>query len=241
MDDQQIRDMIVQLIDDLRDPNWQVRYHAADRLKVIGDERAVQPLVDVLADNNLTVRFIAAMTLGIIRDERAIEPLTQMLYVNDDPDVLWGATWALTEIGEASTMALIQVLAWGNAIARDAACDVLAKLGDEQVIVPLAWALCERGPRDYEVTRRFAAADALEQYGEASVSMLEIAVNHANSQVRARAARALGTIGSEDGIRPLVRLLDDHALTISGERVSQEAIEALRRIGTLEALIYLLD
>ena len=141
--------IVTELIRDLRDPEWRVRYHAADRLKVVGDARAVPPLLDALQDDNLTVRFIAAMTLGIIQDERAIDPLVQMLYDNDDPDVLWGATWALTEIGQDATMPLIQALAKGNATARDAAAEVLGRLDDPRAIVPLGWAFCERGARDF--------------------------------------------------------------------------------------------
>lgn len=227
---------VEQLIHELRDPDWQVRYHAADRLKVLRDPRAVEPLAQVLDDKNLTVRFIAAMTLGNIRDERAVPYLVQVLRINDDPDVLWSATWALTEIGKPATCPLIQLLANGNATACDAATSVLGKLKDPRAVKPLGWTLYKRGVHDYRVTKRFGAADALEQYGREAIPMFEVAARHQNAPLRARAAQAFGHIGHPAGVVPLSALLSDEGRTVSGQKVKDYAARALRKINRTPTL-----
>lgn len=231
---------ISQLIANLRHENWHVRYDAADQLKTVGDERAVEPLIEVLDDENLTVRFIAAMTLGIIKDERAIDPLIHVIHQNTDYDVLWAAAWALSEIGEPVFEPVLGLLETGNAITRDIAADVLGGIGNSHAIEPLAEVFVHYGLRDYPETGRFGAADTLEKFGDAAVPYFVNSLDHKSPEIRARAAAALGNIGSPSSISALANLLDDDGVPFANEQnlyhVYDAAAEALEKIGTPEAL-----
>jgi len=231
---------VLSLIEQLRDPDWQVRYDAANQLKIVGDQRAVPALIEVLQDDNLTVRFVGAMTLGIIKDPRAVRPLIDMLLSTDDHDVLWAAAWALSELGALSSEPLINVLSTTDSLTRDVAADVLGGIGDARAILPLLEALLEYGAIDYPDTGRYGAADALERFGELSVAPFVQALKHHTAEIRARAAQALGTIGRPQAIPALAVCLADteHVFTETDDkvRVCDIAASALRNIGTPEAL-----
>ncbi|MEO0562442.1 MAG: HEAT repeat domain-containing protein [Chloroflexota bacterium] len=226
------------LIDALRDPDWQVRYDAADRLKVIGDARAVPALIDVLNDENPTVKFIAAMTLGIIQDASAVDPLVAMLRASDDDSLLWASAWALSEMGALSSEPLIDLLDSEDAITRDVAADVLGGLADARAVPHLLDALMKHGMADYPETGRFGAADALERFDELSLTSFVQALYHSHPDIRARAADALGNIGLPEAIPALVSCLEDTAQANTPQgpiRVCDVAASALREIGTPEA------
>lgn len=230
---------IEQLIEDLRDDDWEVRYNAADQLKVVGDGRAVEPLIRVLNDDNMTVRFIAAMTLGIIKDPKAVPDLANMLRTNDDYDVLWAAAWALNEIGGLSAEPLIESLKVKSPLTRDIAADVLGRLGDERAIQPLAEVFVNHSLEDYPETGRFGAADALEKFGEAATDAFSAALTHDTPEVRARAALALGRIQSPRSVPAIVPLLQDETslrAMIALPRVCDAAAQALEQIGGDEAM-----
>lgn len=85
------------LINDLKDESWQVRWSAAETLGEMKDLRAVEALVETLKDKNVYVRGMAARALGEIKDPRAIEPLINALK-DEIKDVRRNAAWALKEI-----------------------------------------------------------------------------------------------------------------------------------------------
>lgn len=70
---------IANAINNLTDPNPDVRYQAAWALQYIGDERAVSALLTALDDADMNVRMGAAQALGRIGDEWAIVPLLKMM------------------------------------------------------------------------------------------------------------------------------------------------------------------
>ena len=70
---------IDQLVKDLQDESWQVRWDAAAALGETKDPRAIGPLSEALQDENSYVRMTAARSLGMIEDPRVIEPLIQAL------------------------------------------------------------------------------------------------------------------------------------------------------------------
>jgi HEAT repeat protein len=228
-----------QLIENLRSEDWQIRYDAANRLKTLGDTRAVPALINVLDDSNLTVRFIAAMTLGILRDSRAVLPLVEMMRGTRDHDVLWAAAWALSEMGALSAEPLIAVLRTEDPLTRDVAADVLGSVQDERALQPLAYAFMTYGLTDYPETGRFGAADALERYEERAVPIFLQALNHDSAEVRARSAEALGHIGADDAVPSLIRHLRDTEVTFADDstryRVCDAVAEALKQIDTPEA------
>jgi bilin biosynthesis protein len=115
------------IIDALVDENWRVRWHSAEILGEIKDDRAVKPLInslndenngvrsnsiialieigepavvvliDALDDENWRVRLHSAEILGEINDDRAVKPLTETLN-DDNNDVRRAADRALERI-----------------------------------------------------------------------------------------------------------------------------------------------
>jgi hypothetical protein len=67
----------------LKDEHWDVRLAACDRLGLVGNAEAVQPLVAMLADPEWRVCRGAMDALAVIGDERAVQPLTEVLLQSD--------------------------------------------------------------------------------------------------------------------------------------------------------------
>jgi len=67
------------ILDLLVDPDWKVRYRAAEILGLIGDATATSRLIEGVSDPKDHVRYMAAKSLGMIRDTAAIEPLRRCL------------------------------------------------------------------------------------------------------------------------------------------------------------------
>jgi HEAT repeat protein len=86
------------LINLLNDPDWKVRYRAAEALGMIGDEKAVNPLIRILSDNKDHVRYIAAKSLGMLRAQVARDPLCKCLS-DENKYVRAMATSSLLKIG----------------------------------------------------------------------------------------------------------------------------------------------
>ena len=72
-------DEVEQLIKNLQNESWQVRWDAAAALGETKDPRAIEPLSRALKDENSYVRMTAARSLGMIEDPRVIEPLIEAL------------------------------------------------------------------------------------------------------------------------------------------------------------------
>lgn len=72
-------DEVDQIINNLQNDSWQVRWDAAAALGETKDPRGIGPLSTALNDENSYVRMTAARSLGMIDDPRVIEPLIQAL------------------------------------------------------------------------------------------------------------------------------------------------------------------
>lgn len=72
-------DEVEQLIKELQNESWQIRWNAAAALGETKDPRAIEPLIVALKDENSYVRMTAARSLGMIDDPRVIEPLIEAL------------------------------------------------------------------------------------------------------------------------------------------------------------------
>ncbi len=113
------------IIDALEDENWRVRWHSAEILGELKDDRAVKPLIkalndenngvrsnsiialseigepavevliNVLKDDNWRVRLHSAEILGEIKDDRAVKPLKEAL--NDDNNDVRRAAYTAIE------------------------------------------------------------------------------------------------------------------------------------------------
>ena len=72
-------DNVDQLIQELQNESWQIRWDAAAALGETKDPRAIGPLSSALQDENSYVRMTAARSLGMIEDPRVMAPLIQAL------------------------------------------------------------------------------------------------------------------------------------------------------------------
>jgi len=215
-------DEIDQLINQLENKNWRMRYEAVQALGKRKDPRAVEPLITALKDKSWPVRYEATEALGKIEDPRAVEPLITAL-----KDAYWpvqrGAAQALGEIGDSRAVEpLINALKAAKWPIRNEAIQALGKIGTPAV-EPLITALKEE--QHYDV--RWRAAQALGKIGDPrAVEPLMIALKDEKWPVRYKAAQALGEIGDERAIPAL-----KGALESKNKRGVQKAIkEALDKI-----------
>jgi hypothetical protein len=94
----QAKDEVQRLIDELKDPSWQMRWYAASALGEMKEPRAVEPLIGVLKnDKQGYVRAMAAWALGEIKDRRAVEPLIDGI-MDESDDVKKASPLALKGI-----------------------------------------------------------------------------------------------------------------------------------------------
>jgi hypothetical protein len=100
---------VVPLTVALKDPDPDIRWHAAWALWSIKDPRAVEPLIGSLEDSNSVTRGISAKALGQLEDPRAIKPLIVTLK-DSDPAVQKEAIVALGNIGIPAVEPLIDAM-----------------------------------------------------------------------------------------------------------------------------------
>lgn len=227
------------LIEDLNDPDSDVRKEAAMSLRDLGDVKAFDALISALRDKNWSVRMIAAEALGAIGDSRALQPLIQA--TNDEHEyVRQSAAGALGDLGDSRAVEpLIDALSHEDPLVRSTAADSLGELGDSRAVEPLIQSLSDK----WSVVRtsaaralgllddaraveplikalgdegimgyvvREAAASSLGQLGDARAGEPLIqALNDEDKYVRRSAAGALGELGDSSAIDPLIDALDD--------------------------------
>jgi HEAT repeat protein len=95
------------LIGLLKDPDWKVRYRAAEALGMVGGENLAPALITLLQDDKDHVRYIAAKSLGMIRSPEAKDPLRACL--NDENQYVRAmALSALSGIGAMENKSINQ-------------------------------------------------------------------------------------------------------------------------------------
>ncbi len=214
------------------DRDAEVRRQAAEALGLMGDEQALAPLVFCLNDEDISVRIAAARALGQIGDARAVDALTAL--VGQEPQELAAvAIEALGEIGDAeATPVLIAALVDEDPSLRETASKALAQIG-----AGAAFALLKKLDEtegDIQETVR----QTLRRMGPEAVDELALQVADRRNLERAKAALALGEIGSARAIEALVK-----ALNSSDLHVLPSVMRALATIGepSVDALIAALD
>jgi DNA-binding NarL/FixJ family response regulator len=119
---------VAQLIDALRDLNYDTREAAARALGERRDLRALPGLIEALRDGHCFVRVSAARALGNIGNARAVMPLAVSLK-DDDWEVRASAAWALGEIGvKRIEEPLIGAMSDTNMMVKRQAAESLKKL-----------------------------------------------------------------------------------------------------------------
>ncbi len=83
----------------LNDPDWRIRYRAAETLGLLRSRQQVQDLIQSCDDEKDHVRYMAAKALGMIKDIRAVPTLIHLL--SDEHQYTRGiAATGLAAIGE---------------------------------------------------------------------------------------------------------------------------------------------
>ena len=199
----------------------------------IGDPRAVEPLINYLKNKDGLERKVAMELLGALGDARAVEPLIGALLderLNPYPE----AVNALCKIGAAAVEPLIAALKNENKFTRQAAVDLLDRLGDTRAVDPLIIVLKEDS---YWVVRREAAI-VLGKLGDGrAVEPLFSARDDPDNTTRLAAMTALGLLG-----KPSLDLLVE---AVKKDQkywdIKPEAIKALGMIGDPVVVELLMD
>ena len=211
------------LIVALRNPRSDVRMNAAKALGEIKDERAIEPLGALLNDKDSIVRGYASEILGKI-GESAPEKLTGKLIEDlkdEDPSKRAGAAEALGGIKDARAVEpLIIALKDQDQRVRTNAVSTLGKMKDARAVGALIAVLND--PVD-EV--QIYATLALAKIGDPALEPLIVALKDRNTNVRYRAAKALGAMKDFRAVGPLIG-----AMKNNWGLPSQEAGRALLNI-----------
>jgi HEAT repeat protein len=243
------------LIDGLRWPDPEVRQFVASALAAIGPE-AVEPLIAALEDRDPRVRGGAVQALGLLGESaRAAAPaLVEVLFedrplceptLSASPDPgQWtlagepaanGPHSALQAIGETATPLLLARLDRTDRTSKVKAIQALGRIGSgAKSVVPRLIGLLD----DPEL--RLEAASALGGFGSAAraaIPRLMDALRDPDPRFRARAAEALGRMGTSNyGTTTLARELEAAVTTLlMKDRDPQVRAAAVRALGTLGA------
>jgi len=91
----------------LKDPDWRIRYRAAETLGLLRADIAVQELILTCDDEKDHVRYMAAKALGMIRNTKAVPVLIHLL--SDEHQYTRGiAATGLAAIGEHAAVREIE-------------------------------------------------------------------------------------------------------------------------------------
>jgi HEAT repeat protein len=239
------------LVDIIEDGDALVRRAVVEALGWVKGTQAVASLTNALKDIDWRVRLGAVEALGRLRDAKVIEPIIAAL--KDDNLQVWSAAAeALGDLGESAVIPLIAVL-------RSESGQEGVRLGVTRALgqIRRSPALIELGSNDWMT--RLRGAEALRQQGETWTSpLLRAALRDSQEEVRlcatqslgeiwgmpaliqlgssswrarALAAKELGESGDVQAVEPLILALAD-----ASSEVQHAAAEALRCIGTPEAL-----
>lgn len=217
----------------LESRRWWYRAEAAEKLGMMGSEKATRALIRRMSDPAAEVRVRVARALGSIRTKEAIRPLVGALR---DPGRWSAIRVAGILIGAGDDAAAILLEEFENLPphARIAAIDIFGRIRSLRAIN-----LLRELTRDSVPDVRARAAHALGNIGDpTSAGLLIEALVDREWAVRAMAARALGRLKEERSIDALCRALGDQQWW-----VRTNAAEALKNKGErgIKALLSMLE
>lgn len=224
---------IARLVENLRVPEAQDRYNAAETLAEMGKlaEDAVPALARTLhEDNDYDVREMAAAALGEIRSTRAIPALIDALDSDGDRVRMLSAS-ALGKIGtEEALSALSNLLEYGDQEESEAAAGAIADIAKHSLA-----SYTQVLQHEDIYVRRAATTLFHGRQDSDAVSALRRSLRDSDEKVRENAASLLGCIGKGaiDAIPDLIRVLND-----KNSRARSNATWALGEMGSaaIEAL-----
>jgi HEAT repeat protein len=212
----------------LDDTDGQTGAYAIEALGKIGDARATGPLIGLLeADKN---NEVAAEALGKIKDPKAVQVLEQS-FVKGEPCASEFAAWALASIGTPDAIRVLAIDSEdGNRLS--AAEKAIGTVRNPSAVPMLIELLKHRS-----LLMRARAAMALGEIRDARAvdSLIAMTSGGIDTNLDVLAAiKALGNIGDERALAPLVRLL-----SLTGEdqvTLHSKATTAILQIGTPRAI-----
>jgi HEAT repeat protein len=183
----------------LGDSEVQIRLAASTALQAIDDPRVIAPLAAAAKDSDLRVRSGAVEALGRLQVPKdQIGPVVEALAIaikEGDLSLRLTALDALRNLGDPRAVpTLVAAMERPAAEVRSRAAQGLGSIwsADEAPMAPAVQALT-RALRDKDAAVRLAALDALRNIGSSAViEPITAALQHADAEVRARAARSLG-------------------------------------------------
>lgn len=254
-------------IEDLNDPDTDIRSKAIGGLGLLGDLRAVEPLLLLLEYTHQEPQaywaYASAWSLGRLKDRRAVDPLIKALS-HPEPSMMVQAVIALGQIGDQKAVQpLINMLLKHNEdFVRRYIAIALGNLRNADAVEPLLTTLhkvVDDGTRfsQHENTKGFIV-QALGEIGDKrAVDTLIALLDTEDGNVACYAAKALGEIGDSRAVEPLLRVLQHpwgrawvrpwaaEALgKFRDERALQPLIDALKddnvrvRIGAAKGLMF---
>jgi HEAT repeat protein len=202
-------------------------------------EEYVASLMDALNDVDRLVRLNAAITLGRTKDPLAIPALVYHATLDTDKDVKLYSSWAYRQIdyAKASPQLVKVLLESGKAEMVRFAANEIRQKNDSKAIESLIRSFESKGfYTGYDLDLQ--AINGLYEIGYAAVEPLVKCLNNEDTRVRANAIYALGKIGDERAIQPLINHLPAASLEMRS-RIS----DALIKIGrvSIPTLTKLLD
>ncbi|HEX8688474.1 MAG TPA: HEAT repeat domain-containing protein, partial [Pyrinomonadaceae bacterium] len=232
-------DTLSPLVEFLSDEDADLRMQAALALGEQRDARATPALLGALEDADANVRYHAIEALGKLRAPEAAGALAGIAETRDF-FLAFPALDALARIGDAGVAPRVVPLL-EDELLREAAADVLGRLGDEEAVAPLAALLnSPEGPARVVAQSLAALHDRYEkQYGEGAyiADLSRAAINPTGAR---NLLDALNDSGPE-GLRPLALVVGglegaavERALTrlLGHADARGEVIEALVRHGS---------
>jgi HEAT repeat protein len=202
-------------------------------------EEYVASLMDALNDVDRLVRLNAAITLGRAKDPLAIPALIFHAVSDPDKDVRLYSLWAYRQIdyARASPQLVKVLLESGKAEMVRFAANEMRQKNDSKAIESLIRSFESKGfYTGYDLDLQ--AINGLYEIGYAAVEPLVKCLDNEDTRVRANAIYALGKIGDERAIQPLINHLPAASLEMRS-RIS----DALIKIGrvSIPALTKLLE
>ncbi len=223
------------LIEQLTEPNWRVRYLACKELgkSCTTDPNVPPALAQMLEDGDTLVRYAAAWALeqfGPVAEGTELN----LVRVLDQDYVGKAASKALQHLGSSSLTPLVQVVLDENEpnSMRIAALGVLAEFGPDAngVLEDLIGLLDPNLPsRDMTIAVCHAVGEQGGYAGQNATAVLLELCNSNDSLIRLEAARTLGKIGPLDvnDVNHFVEKLENEQETLN--QISQGLIDADRQ------------
>jgi HEAT repeat protein len=197
-----------------------IRKSAARALGEIRDPMAVDPLIAASKDKNFDVQQSAILALGRIGDTRAVAHLAAILRNDISEAARQIAAWSLRQVGPAAIPSLGHALMDHAWLVQEIAAESLEKLGWQPDVG-------QPGAAYWIVKQQW---DKCVGIGRPAVPPLIVAL--ANKGNRHSAAKALGQIGDDRAVGPLMAGLQDS--NKSFRQIAAEALTQMYKSGRLD-------